>query len=636
MPNRAFLVISLFIFLTGNFKFCRRAKTCPRPKNRVLRAKSPKAKKIEIATNSTPETANQPAEKATEVSPEKPVAADSTTQENVIEATPKVGILPERNSNVTEKTAERSVSASSNSFAPISRVGVQTGQTLTLTLTDAVRRALENNNDIEIARNDVKISETTLRSLQGVYDPVFTITPTFSRSGRNGTSATNNFSANAGFSQLFQDGGGSIQPFFNNSQNGTLFNTNSNGTTTQNVTTGSFYNSALGVSFTQPLFRNRGIDNTRRQIRIQRKRLEQSDADFRRRTIEVIAQVQRAYWDLVFALRDQQNRVENLNLSKENLRRVEAQITAGSAAPLQRAEVETELANRETDVLLAAQQVSISENTLKNLFLKNPDSAEWQTPLVPTDQPVFDTTPVNLDDALKTAQSNRPELSRLKLQKDINAIDISYFKNQLKPRIDLNTSFSLNGYAQNIPGISNTPITFNSPLISGDPNTSASAFLLQQINLIRPAGTPLITSPTVTTTTAASSINGGYNQAFGNLFSTNAPSFSVGVTLNFPLRNTTAKADLAGAQYQQTQIDAQTRLQEQTIVVEVRNAVQGVETARQRILTARRARENAEIQLAGEQKLFDVGRSTTFLLFQRENTLTNARNSEIRAQNRLQ
>jgi len=50
------------------------------------------------------------------------------------------------------------------------------------------------------------------------------------------------------------------------------------------------------------------------------------------------------------------------------------------------------------------------------------------------------------------------------------------------------------------------------------------------------------------------------------------------------------------------------------------------------VLTARRARENAEIQLEGERKLYEAGRSTTFLLFQRENALTNARNAEIRAE----
>ena len=125
---------------------------------------------------------------------------------------------------------------------------------------------------------------------------------------------------------------------------------------------------------------------------------------------------------------------------------------------------------------------------------------------------------------------------------------------------------------------------------------------------------------------------GGTFQSLGNLFRSDAPNYSVGVTFSFPLGNNIAKANLAGARIQQQQTDASMRSQEQTVVAEVRNAVQAVETARQRVFTARRARENAEIQLAGEQKLFDVGRSTTFLLFQRENTLTNARNAEIRAE----
>ena len=104
------------------------------------------------------------------------------------------------------------------------------------------------------------------------------------------------------------------------------------------------------------------------------------------------------------------------------------------------------------------------------------------------------------------------------------------------------------------------------------------------------------------------------------------------MTISFPFRNRTARANLEGARIQQNQIDTQLRGQEQVVIVEVRNAVQAVETARQRVLTARRARENAEIQLEGERQLYDSGRSTTFLLFQRENALTNARNAEIRAE----
>ena len=64
----------------------------------------------------------------------------------------------------------------------------------------------------------------------------------------------------------------------------------------------------------------------------------------------------------------------------------------------------------------------------------------------------------------------------------------------------------------------------------------------------------------------------------------------------------------------------------------MRNAAQALETSRRRVLAAGEARKNAELQLAGEQKLYQVGRSTTFLLFQRENALAQARNNELRAQ----
>lgn len=507
----------------------------------------------------------------------------------------------------------------------INRVGINSSETLTLSLDEAIRRALENNNSIEVARDDVKVAETRLRSLLGVYDPTFSITPNYNRTAQNGSSPTNNFSVDVSGSKYFKSGA-RISPFFNNSRLGQLFTTNANGTTTQ-VTSSSaaFYRSSLGASFTQPLLRNRSIDATRRSIRVQRKNLQQTDADFRRTTIDVIAQVQRAYWDLVFALRDQQNRVANLNLTKESLRQVEAKIAAGSSAPLERAEISTELANREADVLVASQQVSIADNNLKQLLLKNPNAPDWSKLVVPTDKPNLDMTPLNLDDALADARANRPELRRLKLQSEINQIDIQYFKNQTKPQVDFTSSLSLNGFSQSFGGGTTSATTTN--LIT----TDADLYLLNAINSIRPTGVAEFTNPTVTVPAQAVP-SGGFGNSLRNLFTTNSPSFSVGVTIGFPLRNTTAKADLAGARIQQEQIQAQTRSQEQSIIVEVRNAVQAVETARLRVMAARRARENAEIQLQGEQKLYEVGRSTTFLLFQRENTLANARNAEIRAE----
>lgn len=510
----------------------------------------------------------------------------------------------------------------------LNRIGTDAAQSQSLTLNDAIRKALENNNNIEIARQDVRFAETQLRSLLGVYDPVFTVSPTYNNNVQpqtstlggadlSGVTKNNSFTVDSNVNKLLKKGGGSYNVFFNNSRNST------SSTFSQLNPT---FSTNLGIQFTQPLFRNRGIDQTRRQIKIQRKRLEQTDADFRRQTIEVITQVQRAYWDLVFALRDQQNKVANLNLSKENLRRVEAAIAAGKSAPLERAEVSTELANRESEVLVAVQQVSITENTLKTLLIREPTSPEWNQSWVPTDLPVFSQDALNVDDAVKDAIDNRPELRRLRLQKEINTIDISFYKNQLKPRIDLTSTFTLIGLSGTSNGATGS---FTTPLISGNPATNSSAFLLSELQKLNPN----IIVPNVTVNSSIPpQFIGGYRQSITNLFKTDTRLFTIGATISFPWRNQTAKADLAGAEIQKQQIDAQTRSQEQTIIAEVRNAVQAAETARQRVLTSRRARENAEIQLNGERKLYEVGRSTTFLLFQRENALTNARNAEIRAE----
>jgi outer membrane protein TolC len=60
------------------------------------------------------------------------------------------------------------------------RVGVGS-ESIALSLNDAVKRALENNNDIEVARDDVRFAETQLRALEGIFDPVFAITPTYDK-----------------------------------------------------------------------------------------------------------------------------------------------------------------------------------------------------------------------------------------------------------------------------------------------------------------------------------------------------------------------------------------------------------------------------------------------------------------------
>jgi HAE1 family hydrophobic/amphiphilic exporter-1 len=468
-----------------------------------------------------------------------------------------------------------------------SRVGVGGGE-LSLSLNQAIRRALENNNDIEVARDNVRLAETTLQSLEGVYDPLISLTPLFS-DVRTPPANTNGdvglsvpiketiLSFTPSMTKQFSTGGGQYQFFFN-SLRGT-----SNTTFTQ---LSPYYAASLGATFTQPLLRGRSIDQFRHDIRVQRKRLTQSDADFRLQVITVISQVQQAYWELVFARRNEQNQLSNVNLAREQIRMIEEQISVGTSASLERAQALTQIASAETAWLSAKQYVTTSENAIKQLILRNKSASEWSTQLKPTDEPSLDATAADLHDALAAAFANRPELNLLRVQQDINKIDNQLYKNQTLPRVDLQTTVFTYGLAGS--------------LVPGD----------------GPAGY----------------LVGGYGQALRNLTRVSTGTVSVGATIQLPLHNRTAKANLAFSQIQGEQLAVTIQSQEQAVEVDVRNALQAIDIAQRQVGTARSARQSAEIQLAGEMKRYQAGMSTTFLVFQFQDLLVTARTAELRAE----
>ena len=514
----------------------------------------------------------------------------------------------------------------------LTRVGVLSTNVVPLSMNDAIRKALQNNNDIEVARDDVRYNEQVLRSLYGVYQPVFSVTPQIIKnitpqqsslggSGTSGTTSTTIFNLSPSLTKVFEKGGGTYTVSFANSRT----NTSSSFSLIN-----PYYSSNLSLQIAQPLLRNRSIDANRHSIRVQKKHLEQTDSDFRQKTIAIISQVQAAYWNLVFALRNQQNQLDSLNLARQNMRNIEAQISAGAKAPLDRAQVQTDIATREANLFVATQSVSVAENTLKQLMLRDPSASEWSAELTPTDSPSFDLSPVDLRAALDDARKSRPELRRLNLQKEINAVDIQYYRNQNLPQMDIVSTVATTGLAGSAVTL---PAGTLVPLISGNPATNANAFLLQQIKNIQTAqGLPLAVVPNVAAPGAPPNLIGGYGQDLTNLFGFKTRNITAGVTISFPLHNRTAEANLAGVRFKREQLDASYRSQDQAIEMDVRNAAQAVDTAQKRVVASRLARESAEQQLAGEQKLYEVGRSTTFLLLQRQNELTAARTNELQAQ----
>jgi len=95
------------------------------------------------------------------------------------------------------------------------------------------------------------------------------------------------------------------------------------------------YPTALTFNFTQPLLRGLRTDNSRRQIEIAKKNLSLTDAQFRQRAIETITNVQRSYWDLVFALRNLQIQRDAVRDARTQLEHNKRMVTEGQLAPIE-------------------------------------------------------------------------------------------------------------------------------------------------------------------------------------------------------------------------------------------------------------------------------------------------------------
>lgn len=531
-----------------------------------------------------------------------------------------------------------------SSANPVSRpipertIGLQPGKVARWTLRDAVLAALENNPDIEIERTNVRQAGFDLLSAQGAYDPISTQgfsytssgspnTRPFSGVGSDQSSLTRkSLTFNFGHQGLIYNTGGSYQINFNNTRSSSNFSLFS-----------SQYDPQLSFNITQPLFRNYKIDPNRRQIQISRKRLDLSDAVFRQRAIEIISRVQQAYWDLAFAIKDEEIQRDAVKLAETQLSNNKRQVEVGTLAQIDVVSAATQLESRRQQVFAAMNSVAQAENALKNLTLGPSNADLWNAQMIPVES--FDAKPVNLPlaDAHKLAVDNRPELKQFALQKEINQTDIEFFRNQAKPRIDLvggYTTFGTGGSpARSTSTIGNCISPFSSPLDGSclilDPVKDATGKITQYN--VKP-GYPYATSTIKVTNPVASQFVGAYGTGLKNLFKNEFRSWNVGVNIEIPWRNRTAKANLGRAMETERQTELQTRRQLQNIEVEVRNAVQSVETARMRIDASKAAREYAEQQLDGENKKFAAGLSPTFFVLQRQNDLAVARGSELRAQ----
>lgn len=505
------------------------------------------------------------------------------------------------------------------------RVGVDMTDQMPLTLNEAIALALQNNNDIDGSRINVEIAEYNLNAARGVYDPIFSSESYFERrttpvsstiaGGQNGSVTQQDATGAMRFGGFSPFAGGSYQLDFSSTR---LTTTN------QNATLNPQFPTAFTFTYAQPLVRGLRFDNNRRTIEIAKKNLSLTDAQFRQRAIDVISQVEQSYWDLVFALRNLQVQIDAVRQARVQLESNQRLVQKGVLAPIDIVAANTQVTTFEQNVYTAQEAVTRAENVLKTLMLADRTAPLWSRPLTPITPVSLEAPRVPLEQAVRAALSNRPELAQLQTNAEINEIDARFFREQSKPQIDLVGTYTAVGLAGTAVTATLNPRGTN-PL------------LLQRVNELstRAGLPPLDTATTTTGSTVAPNLVGGYPQSLSNLIGQDYPTYRVGVRVEIPFRNRTAQANLGRSLAAGRLINNQRAQAEQVIEADVRNVMQSLRSAEARLASAAATRASVEQQYESEQRQFRAGTTTVFLVLQRQTELLAARGRELQAQTDL-
>jgi len=477
------------------------------------------------------------------------------------------------------------------------RVGIFGEQKLTLP--EAIGRVLEHDRDIQVSRINAEEAVINLRGAQGYYDPVFglnahrekKVTPVASLLGgaANGKVTNKELYADPQLSGDFPWLGGSYR-----------FDLASARRSTDSTfeTLNPQFPTAATLNLTQPLWRGLRFDQNRYRIQVARTNIQLTDQQLRQRLIEVVTQAIDAYWELDFAYRNLAVQMEAVRLAEQQDQSNRRQVQQGTLAPVDVIQTQTQAATFQQNVYTAQDTLTRAENALKALLFPSRTDLGWGLALIPTT--VVNTHPnlPELPDAVKQALRDRPELAESQIGLDQNRLTTRLNEEQARPQINAVASLTAQG-------------------LSGRPVTLVPNPILQQFGLGGGVLPPIFP--------------GGYSQSLNNLVNGNFPTAQIGVQMSIPLRNRTASAQLAIGRAEQRRLTTQQQSLEIAVEADVRNALQSVSTARSRLDASVAARQFAEEQYASEQRQFQAGTSSVFLVLQRQTELVSARSREIRA-----
>jgi len=354
--------------------------------------------------------------------------------------------------------------------------------------------------------------------------------------------------------------------------------------------------SSLGVTITQPLLRGFGLAVNRRFIRMAQNNQRMSSQVFRYQANITVSGVVRLYTDLVSLSEDLKVKRETLataqRLAEDNRNKVDQ----GTLAPVEVTRAQAQVAAAQQDVANADGYLREQELILKSVITRDfsADPVIHAARIVPTDPLPLDPLPTDtIDHMVQLAFANRPDYLAAKTQLTNTVITLEGSRNNVRPELDLVGNMANSGLAG--------------------------------------AANPLFISTSTGTAAPLPGLGDGYGTALAQVLARDYPTYSIGLNLTLPLRNRVAQADLARDELQLKQTQVRTKQLENTIRVQVEDALIALQRTRAAYDAAVETRKLQEQSLEIEQERFDVGLSTNFLVIQYQSYVAQARSTEVAA-----
>jgi outer membrane protein TolC len=464
------------------------------------------------------------------------------------------------------------------------------GEKLELSLRSYLELVMANNTDVEIERVTLETYRNNVTRQYGIFDPGFTSSFSATRSkdpsttALTGASLVNSLSQDAEFLYTQKLSTGTT---FTVGFSGTKYSTNNSFATFNPSLT-----SSLAAGFSQPLLRDRGSFITRLPILIASNQMRKSEFDFRDRVLQLVQQAESAYWDVIESRERLRVQEEYLKLNDAALKRAQRELELGASSPLDIYRPQQQYATAEIAVSQQRFELAQREDVLRRLMGADLVAKFHKMPIVLTEAvtPPSDSAAVEVEAAVTKALELRPDLKSVRQSLAVDELNIKSATNALRPDLALTGGYTSQGLG---------------------------GMYYQRQDVFGGTGSVLNVIP------------GGFGDALNQLFHFNAPVYRFGITLNFPIRDRRASADLANSLVTKRLDALRERNAAQKIRLDVLTAVNNLESAKAGVKLAAVAADFAKKQVEAEQKKYDLGTNVMYFVLVAQTDLVNAQSELV-------